>query len=168
MNTKGSLYAVIGGVVGAVLTLAVCSVMPIGAQNGDATFDRIYCTDLFVRDTENVVKIALSAGHPSGGFVYLKDDSDRNKTVLRGGRVSIYDGEHELVDIRPSEHGGVVSVRDKNSEQMAVLSINKHGGQVGVFGKGSNESRVQMGVTEYGYGAVSTWDKNGYRVATLK
>ena len=44
MNRKGSLYAVIGGCVGAVLTLAVCSVMPIGAQNGDATFGEIICT----------------------------------------------------------------------------------------------------------------------------
>ena len=46
MKSKEGLYAVIGGIVGAVLTLAVCAVMPIGAQNGDATnasFESITC-----------------------------------------------------------------------------------------------------------------------------
>lgn len=28
-------------------------------------------------------------------------------------------------------------------------------------------TRAVMGVTHYGNGAVSTWDKNGYRLATL-
>ena len=31
------------------------------------------------------------------------------------------------------------------------------------FGKGNSKSRAAMGVTAYGNGAVSTWDKNGYR-----
>ena len=36
-----------------------------------------------------------------------------------------------------------------------------------VFGRGNIYSRAKMGVNEYGNGAVSTWDKNSYRLATL-
>ena len=49
-----------------------------------------------------------------------------------------------------------------------MLSVNEHGGRVSVRGKGNNETRAVMGFNEYGNGGVSTWDKNGYRLATLK
>lgn len=37
-----------------------------------------------------------------------------------------------------------------------------------MFGKGHETSRVAIEINEYGNGTVSTWDKNGYRLATLK
>ena len=145
MNTKAGLYAVIGGVVGAVLTMAVCSVMPVGAQNGDTTFGVITCTGLKVVDAE---------GNPS---VTLMDVLDDGMVVVNG-----------------KAGGGV------------ILHVNDHGGRVDVFSKAidndygrgddfstqidrlHNAIRASMGVNEYGNGAVDTWDKNGYRLATLK
>ena len=45
MRRKEALYAVIGGIVGAVLTIAAGSFSPLEAQNevGDAEFDTITC-----------------------------------------------------------------------------------------------------------------------------
>ena len=48
------------------------------------------------------------------------------------------------------------------------MDVDEHGGNVYVYGKGDDTSRVAMDVNEYGNGAVSTWDKNGYRSANLK
>ena len=58
-------------------------------------------------------------------------------------------------------------MRGKDGERSAQMGINEDGGHVGVHGRGNSYSRVQMGVNEYGNGAVSTWDKNGYRLKTL-
>ena len=62
------------------------------------------------------------------------------------------------------EHGGGVAVAGKDGEGSALMSLNENGGYVGVFGKGSDTTSAKMGVNEYGNGAVSTWDKNGYRL----
>ena len=67
------------------------------------------------------------------------------------------------------EHGGRVRVggpaRDSSHARMGV---SEHGGEVAVFGNGSSKGKAVMGINRYGNGAVSTWDKNGYRLATLK
>lgn len=68
MNRKASLYAVIGGCVGAVLTMAVCSVIPLGAQNGDATFGEITCTRLKMVDAVGATLVTLDT-FGNGGVV---------------------------------------------------------------------------------------------------
>ncbi len=127
MRRKESLYAVIGGVVGAVLTMVVSSVMPIRAQNGDTTFGEITCTGLNVVSAEGKTKVSLMT-FADDGMVWVFGRA--------GGGVTLY--------------------------------VDDHGGQVEVLGKGIDKTRAGMGVNEYGNGAVSTWDKNGYRLATLK
>ena len=63
MNRKASFYAVIGGCVGAVLTMAVCSVLPIGAQSqSDSVFGEITCTGLKVVDAERKTTVLLGTG----------------------------------------------------------------------------------------------------------
>ena len=66
------------------------------------------------------------------------------------------------------ENGGLVTVRGKDGERSAQMAINENGGAVSVHGRGNTDSRAVMGVNEYGNGAVNTWDKNGYRLETLK
>ena len=48
------------------------------------------------------------------------------------------------------------------------MIVNEEGGAVHVFGKGNDTSRAAMSVNEYVNGAVSKWDKNQYRLATLE
>ena len=43
------------------------------------------------------------------------------------------------------------------------LMTDENGGTLSVYGKADDESRVAVSINEYGNGAVSTWDKNGYR-----
>ena len=148
MNRKGSLYAVIGGCVGAVLTLAVCSVMPIGAQNGDATFGEIICTGLKVVDAKENVRIWLRA--------YEGED----------GRIWVWGKGGSAVELRANEDGGAVFVEGRG--WAAGLNTDEYGGRVWVNGKGSNKSRAALSVNEHSNGTVSTWDKNGDRLATLK
>ena len=45
----------------------------------------------------------------------------------------------------------------------AELHSNQYGGRLAMFGKTDDKSRVVVGINEYGNGAVSTWDKNGYK-----
>lgn len=199
MNTKGSLYAVIGGVVGAVLTLAVCSVMPIGAQNGDATFGEITCTELVVVDAVGRPNTRLYYDEEGGRIVVY---SNKGKVGVsmgvmdqgRGG-VSVSSAERPIaaiitvdddggvVGVSPggpgvdelgsalmtvNKNGGLVQLRGKGSTAGVQVDINEHGGAVAVYGNGSDKARVQMSVNEYGNGVANAWDKNGYRVGTLK
>ena len=60
-----------------------------------------------------------------------------------------------------TEHGGSVSAFGKDGKSGALLSITEDGGHVQVKGKGDGQAVI--GINEYGNGAVSTWDKNGYR-----
>ena len=174
MNRKASLYAVIGGVVGAVVTMAVCSVMPIGAQNGNATFGEITCTGLKVVDAEGIGRIVLDTLPNNGrievtgamGSVWLATNNNDGGIIwVRGklGGVWLDDGDDEYSD------GGRVKVYSRSDYQKsATLGVNEHGGSVEFYGKGIDKTRAAMGVNEYGNGAVNTWDKNGYRLATLK
>ena len=70
MNRKVGLYAVIGGVVGAVLTMAVGSVLPLGAQSQSDNFGEITCTGLKVVNPDGKALIKLSAEN-MGGFVQI-------------------------------------------------------------------------------------------------
>ena len=56
-------------------------------------------------------------------------------------------------------HGGYVAVHDRKSG--VSLKTDEHGGLVEV--RGGGEGQAVMGINEHGNGAVSTWDKNGYR-----
>ena len=75
-------------------------------------------------------------------------------------------GKTGSVETGFDQHGGFVNASGKTGG--VETGVNQHGGFVNVSGKGDNFSRVMIGVNEYGNGAVSTWDKNGYRRANLK
>ena len=90
--------------------------------------------------------------------------------------------EESGVGLSINEHGGVVGVLGKDgtvlvttNEQggsvaggsehggLAVMSIDQQGGFVTVHGN-DGKLRALMNVNEHGKGAVSTWDKNAYRL----
>ena len=52
--------------------------------------------------------------------------------------------------------------------QTAIVSTDEYGGAAIVNGQYTNIFQAVMDVHEDGNGEVSTWDENGYRVATLK
>ena len=207
MRRKEALFAVIGGVVGAVLVMVVGLIAPIGAQTEvtDAEFGTITCRRLLVTSggrgkTEiEPVYIAIGDGETARTFLtaysvgLYRDWEPRisleNKE--QGGKITVKqkDGDRRAVTLGIAEHGGYVSVQGKaisgraylaidehggyisaNGEtgRRAHMTIGEHGGRVGVGGNGSSKGEAVMAVNEYGNGVVSTWDKNGYRLASLK
>ncbi len=251
MRRKEVLYAVVGGVVGAVLALAAGSVLPLGAQNEvrDAEFEVITCKQIRVIDSAGNTGVFLygtdiggyvgvygkdKGGRGSvwisfsehGGYVGVSDEVGSGKDSFRtvvgmgigdrgeghvgvydrdglrksvqmttdenGGRVSVWGngGKEERavmgvdvggggrvglyvkdgtprVGIGSNDYGGQVSLHDKDGDRATTMGIDEYGGNVSVYGRGNDYSRVRIGVNEYGNGAVSTWDKNRYRLATL-
>ncbi len=191
MRRKESVYAVIGGIAGAVLTLAVCSVMPIGAQNGDTTFGEITCTKLNVVDAAGETNVYLGTDEDGGsitvggeaGSVRLEGG---NIMVIgdKTGRVMVFGGAGAGdVWIGADEAGGSILVSGFSGMVGSVrIDIDDDGGNVDVKGKAGNvgigsderggqivvqkgngrgDPRVLIGVDSRGEGRVITGDKNG-------
>ena len=116
--------------------------------------------------------------------VYGKDGGSASMyTREHSGFVGVYYGKDGgSAGMGAREHGGFVLVRVKDGA-IASMGTDKDGGFVGVHRKdgggasmrtdehggrievanNQGKNRAVMGVNEYGTGAVSTWDKNGYR-----
>ena len=193
MHRKEALFAVIGGIVGAVLVMAAGSFAPVGAQNEvkDVEFGKITCSMIQVGDrsnggvtllpgqiivgsTESVVSIfsmgdlaslTLSSGRERRESKVIITSVSSNGAITVDGVISV-NGENGEVEMTTDEQGGRVGVVGKNGK--ARIATHEQGAAFHLFGKGDQTSCVAMEINEYGNGAVSTWDKNGYRLATLK
>ena len=175
MNTKHQvIIGIIGGIVGSIITALVVS---SGTAQRDK-FDTIQCRKLEVVDATGKAGVILTIFEQGGrvkirgkggvvdlstAFVGSVEVRDKFGAVyLSGGDVSVKNKDGELAAVLSvDEDGGVVSVGGKVRKLGAQLGINEHGGYVQVTSKG--EGAAIMSINEYGSGAVSTWDKNGYR-----
>ena len=81
----------------------------------------------------------------------IYDNPDQRKIARKGVGLGIY-GDSPIV-----------AVYSKDGNVNARMSTEEYGGRVDVFNK-QGKNRAVMSVNEYGNGAVSTWDKNGYRL----
>ena len=124
MKKKEMLYAVIGGCVGAVLTLAVCSVSPL-----DGNFGKIICKELKVVGSDGKPRVTLSIGE-YGGRVDVFGGGDYyyggEEPVAKGmealfGSLDIGDyGIRAVMGVDPYGNGGV-SIWDKSGQRRANL-----------------------------------------------
>ena len=192
MNRKERLYAVIGGCVGAVLTMLFCSFLPLGAQSRGDNFGDITCTGLSVMQPDIPVEVSLTpesiavtmwgddcslksgvrfSVNESGGLLNIIDKEGKTvvsmNTDTDGGKVAVYSNDKEgrgVVGLVIDEHGGRVDIRSsREPSTFAQMCIEENGAAIILYGRGGAGS-VQMGINEYGSGVVSTWDKNGYRL----
>ena len=122
---------------------------------------------LSIQDSNGKVAVLILPGS-NGGSLSIQDSNGELVAGLsagsEGGFLSVHDAKNEssvFLGQNDEKNGGLITVRGANG--FAQISIDEHGGVMSVFGKGSDKSRAVMGVNEYGNGAVSTWDKNGYR-----
>ena len=140
MKTKEAWYAVIGGVVGAVLSMIAGSVVPTGAQDEVTGLNvgEITCTGLRVVD---------------GGGI---DVINKNEQLMarigvgkKGGFVAVHDKQGEKgVAIGIKEFGGLIVAHGKDQQSLAGLFIDKSGGSVLVIDE-NGESRwfTRVGVS---------------------
>ena len=144
MRRQEVLFGVLCGVVGAVMAMAVGSLSPLGAQSGEsAVFGTVTCHELNVVEKAGGTRVSLS----SAGVIVFDNESIVSMT------------------------GGQVIISNLSQGTGAKMHTDEQGGAVMVFGKGDrveNNIRAGMHVDVYGNGAVSTWDKHGYNLATLK
>ena len=123
-----------------------------------------------VYDNKDGKSSAYMSVHENGGLVSLKGKDGVARVQMSvaeyGGHVGVYgkDGGRSA-QMSVAEYGGHVGVYGKDGGGSAQMQINKNGGFVGVYGRGNASSRALIGVNEHGNGGVSTWDKNGYRLA---
>ena len=113
---------------------------PITAQH-NGVFDKIQCRKIEVIDKDGETTIIVEdggvfVGGKNGGIVFMSTD----------------------------EHGGIVGVTGKDSKVSgsAEIKTDEHGGRFDVYNN-QGKPRAAMGINEFGSGAVSTWDENGYR-----
>ena len=141
MRRKEALFAVIGGIVGAVLTMVAGSFSPLGAQNEvrDAEFRKITCTGLRVEGADGATAVTLGAVGNSGSVFVIGKEGEIGMTVdSDGGYVRVYDKNRASgVSMSVDEHGGYVSVLSKTVEILegVRLSVNERGGRVIVYGR---------------------------------
>ena len=164
---------------------------PVTAER-NGVFDKIQCREIEVvdKDGETAIRlyttkhggdirmdskdgrIATMSINESGGWLYLS-----GKGRGSGGNVGIYTSEASAsldvedtllsdggIRMYASDSGGSIKVEGKGLHDggSAEMLTDEHGGVVGI-GNNQGKTRAVMGVNAYGNGAVSTWDRNGYR-----
>ena len=190
MKKEWIFTAAIGGCIGALLTMAFGVVVPLGAQNSfkyqNMEFGNITCTRLLVQRSHGLdyrggrvhvwanddgAVIHVNGGSGAVGRAFIHADADSATVRLAKGDKIV------RLETAAGEHGGRVIVRggrvtvdgeqvvDTQQTTGAFLGMGEYGGQLEVYGKGTDHrARAAVGVNEYGHGALSTWDKNGYRI----
>ena len=193
MRRKEMLIAVIGGVIGAVLTMATGMFSPLGAQTGgrDAEFGTITCREIKVVDSKGELGAEIRGdeyGRGGAVRVYSKVGKTGASMVVdeHGGRIRVVGEEGKARAEMGIYGGGYIHVADKDTlTSGASMRIYEYGGAVSVFGGISGasmfvdkdggvvrvvgedgKSGAAMGVKEDGNGEVTTTDKNG-KLATL-
>ena len=160
-------YMALGGLLMFIGMLTASVLMPnLVAQRN--RFGDIECTSLRVVDKDGMSRVEIgitSDGEDASIFVMDKKGVPQAYISVeerRGGRIRVSNklGE-KSASLDVGLFGGRVGVRGKDMEG-AKLGVDEHGGYF-IVHVGHRQPKVAMGVDESGNGAVSTWDKNGYR-----
>ena len=141
MRRKEVLFAVIGGVVGAVLTMAAGSFSQLGAQDDvkDAEFGKITCREIVVVDSDNI-GIHMDVERYGGSIYVNGKDGDSSVSIgidKNGGDITLHGKGNKMAYMEIDDEGGRVGVfgngGDRESSGSASLSIGDNRGRVGVF-----------------------------------
>ena len=103
--------------------------------------NRLYDTEMKLIET--LPMIIMRAGAGASDVTVLGENLDRG-VKLPSGRIG-------------------VTVHGDDEEPRVTMQNTEQGGRIDVYGKTDDVARVSLGINEYGHGAVSTWEKNGYR-----
>ena len=130
MKGKEALYAVIGGIVGTIVTLMLGLVVPLGAQSGnDGHFDTVTCKRLKVISRSNGKPMVMLATDYNGGYVGVWEKlSTESEAMIKieeySGIVasSNYNSTRPLAAIGVDQRGnGAVHIRDRYGRLLSEL-----------------------------------------------
>ena len=123
--------------------------------------------DVRLNDKEDQAQVAMGMTERGGEVrVWSKEGKQGGQAAMsvteHGGHVQAWGKEGKGSALMcTGEHGGFVSAQG-NQGEMAAMDTSEHGGCVQVRDN-QGKAGAKMSVNAYGNGAVSTWDKNGYR-----
>ena len=169
MNHKQKLgYMFLGAVILALGIIIGRVVTPDIEAQSNGVFDKITCRELNVVDgSGNTIVDIVGTKHGgqvrvlSGGFgAVVIGSNEHGGNVLMIGKEFLTNPRG--VEMHITEFGGAITVKNNKWEEGVKLVATEDGGMV-VLCNNQGEIRAVIGVNEYGNGAVSTWDKNGYR-----
>ena len=157
MHRKETLYAVIGGIVGALVMMALGFGVSLGAQSGgDANFGKITCTELEVLYSNEQCRVRI-VGEEHGGEIEICGRSGNRRIHLDGwdhGGVIVMQGwnKDENTSIRPG------SIFLGEGEEWPYISMSS---VLGIrINRGVLKDLVELGVDEKsGAGFVRMSDK---------
>ena len=127
---------------------------PITAQH-NGVFNEIQCRMLTVLNKQGKPAVRLVSSEIFGNKVIVLNNM--GKLAVELGSIAALEK-----DAQKNEMVNWVTVLNKQGKPAVELASTEYGGRVDVFNN-QGKNRATMQVNEYGNGAVSTWDKNGYR-----
>ena len=147
MLRKEVLFAAIGGIVGAVLTMVSGSFSLLEAQNESVKLGGITCTEPKVVDEDGTI-VGLLSGDEHGGRVSVYDKDGEAKVEL-----SVYEGYGHVgvgtrVYLIAGEDSGYVHVLGNGGK--VTMSVDEKSGIVGVYGKETRDPEARLGADEKG------------------
>ena len=181
MRRKEALIAVVGGMLGAILTMVVGSFSPLGAQSqSDVSFGKITCKELVVENPDGMDAVWIFPGTRGGVVaVYGKDGKTMVELSVneKGGQVTVFPsppytarskdklvGAYASIDV--AEHGGRVRVIGKDEKSLAIMNINEDGGEVRVVGK-DIKLQALMKIIDHGHALVAVYGGDGKSSALM-
>ena len=167
MYRKAGLYAVMGGVVGAVLVMAVGSIAPLGAQNEvrDAEFGNITCRSISMKGDLGVGGVVMQVGE-NGGEIIVKGKNggllgiSGSTILIQSGEIRVMDKQFKSAVIKGYEDTVLMGIVGSDDEHRVLIGNTENGGTVLVQGN-DGIGRVAMGINSHGDGIVTAEDKNG-------
>lgn len=157
----GAVIMLIGLAVGAIVS------PPLIAQH-NGVFGEIQCTKLTVVDNMGKTAVELDSHEEAGNSVTVNNKQGNSAVILRSSELGNIvflankQGNSAIVLLSHEDWGNLASIYNNQGKTAVELGRSEYGGRVDVFNN-QGKTRAVMGVNEYGNGAVSTWDKNGYR-----
>ena len=152
-NRTLDIELLIGGGVGALLTLAVGALTQRGAASyGNATFDKITCTELEVVQPTGKCQVLITSSKDGGFITAFGGD---NHIVLGmgateyGGQVDVFGKDGQLTTMDSGEHGGRVKVSGKDKKSSGAMFVSEGGGMFGVVDK-DEDAVVTITAGEHG------------------
>ena len=167
MNYKQKLgYTLFGALIMLIGMVAATLISPPIIAQHNGVFDEIQCNRLIVVDKAGYHAITLDTTE-YGNNVAVRNKDGNSVSIGTSGSGSgsgmvVFNKEGNIaISLSANESNNNMVIYKENNTAVR-LSNTEHGGRIDVFNN-EGENRATMSVNEYGNGAVSTWDKNGYR-----
>ena len=166
MSKKEVLIAVIGGVIGAVLTMAGGVVLPLEAQNEvrDAEFGAITCKSISVKDKPGAGGVLVRVGEDGGEIIVPGKNGGLlgitgSTLLIQSGEIRVMGKQSTQAVMKGYENSVTMGIVSRNDKHHVLIGSTEDGGAI-IVQSDDGSGQASMGISRGG-GIVTTRDKNG-------